>query len=88
MTEDLKMIALEMESSIINHRISLVSDLLPARARYAKVIVMYEESSVEDEAVPDILALARAAQAGFHRQDNVALQQDMLAMRGEWEREL
>ncbi|MDD4928537.1 MAG: hypothetical protein PHP85_04590 [Gallionella sp.] len=40
------MIALEMESSIINHRISLASDLLPARARRAKVIVMYEESSV------------------------------------------
>lgn len=41
------MIALEIESSIIEHRISLVSDLLPARAKHAKVIVMYEESSLE-----------------------------------------
>lgn len=81
------MIALEMESSIINHRISVASDLLPARARHAKVIVMYEESSVEDDAAPDILAVARAAQASFPKQDNLALQQDMLAMRSEWDRQ-
>jgi hypothetical protein len=82
------MIALEMEASIINHRVSIASDLLPASARHAKVIVMYEESSVEKEGTPDILALARAAQASFPKQDNRALQQDMLAMRGEWERKL
>lgn len=81
------MIALEMESSIINHRISLVSDLLPARARHAKVIVMYEESSVEEDAAPDILARARAAQANFPKQDNLALQQEMLVVRGEWDRQ-
>lgn len=48
---------------------------------------MYEESSVEDDAAPDILALARAAQASFPKQDNLALQQDMLTMRGEWDRQ-
>lgn len=82
------MIALEMEASIINHRVSVTSDLLPASARHAKVIVMYEESSVEQDAASDILALARAAQASFPKQDNLALQQDMLAMRSEWERKL
>lgn len=82
------MIAIEMESPIINHRINLVSDLLPASAKHAKVIVMYEESSVEEDATTDILALARAAQASFPKQDNRALQQDMLAMRNEWERKL
>lgn len=82
------MIALEMESSIIDHRISLASDLLPARARHAKVIVMYEESSVEEDTAPDILAVARAAQASFPKQDNFALQQDMLVMRNGWERTL
>lgn len=82
------MIALEMEASIINHRINVVSDLLPASARHAKVIVMYEESSVDKDAAPDILALARAAQASFPKQGNFELQQDVLAMRGEWERKL
>ncbi|MDO9101864.1 MAG: hypothetical protein Q7J20_08700 [Candidatus Nitrotoga sp.] len=82
------MIALEMETSIINHRISVVSDLLPANARHAKVIVMYEESSVGQDAAPDILALAREAQANFPRQDEQALQQDMQALRNEWDRKL
>lgn len=82
------MIALEMEASIINHRINVASDLLPASARHAKVIVMYEEASVDKDAAPDILALARAAQASFPKQDNLELQQDVLAMRGEWERKL
>jgi hypothetical protein len=82
------MIALEMESSIINHRINLSSDLLPARARHAKVIVMYEESSVEDEVATDILATARAAQASFPKQNNLDLQKAMLNLRSEWDREL
>lgn len=82
------MIALEMESSIIDHRISLVSDLLPARVKHAKVIVMYEESSVEEGAAPDILAVARAAQGSFPKQDNQVLQHDLMEMRSEWERNL
>ncbi|MDP1638947.1 MAG: hypothetical protein Q8L62_12960 [Candidatus Nitrotoga sp.] len=82
------MIALEMETSIINHRINVVSDLLPANAKHAKVIVMYEESSVGQDAAPDILALAREAQANFPRQDEQALQQDMLVLRNEWDRKL
>ncbi len=82
------MIALEMDAAIVNHRISVSSDLLPTSARYAKVIVMYEEASVDKDAEPDILALARAAQASFPKQNNLVLQQDILAMRGEWERKL
>ena len=80
------MIALEMKASIINHRINVASELLPASARHAKVIVMYEESSVDNDVAPDVLALARAAQASFPKQNNLELQQDVLTMRGEWER--
>lgn len=82
------MIALEMEASIVNHRINVVSDLLPASASHAKVIVMYEEASVAKNVGTDILLLARAAQASFPKQNDLVLQQDMLAMRGEWERKL
>ncbi|MEK7810531.1 MAG: hypothetical protein AAB278_01795 [Pseudomonadota bacterium] len=82
------MIALEMEASIVNHRINVVSDLLPASASHAKVIVMYEESSVGEDTSPDVLVLARAAQASFPKQNNLALQDDLRAMRGEWERKL
>jgi len=82
------MIALEMEASIINHRISVSSNLLPSSAKHAKVIVMYEESNVEKNITPDILALARAAQKSFPKQDNLTLQQDMLTMRSEWERKM
>ncbi|MDX8399782.1 MAG: hypothetical protein R8K20_05990 [Gallionellaceae bacterium] len=73
---------------LLNTVSAWLSELLPASAKNAKVIVMYEESSVEQDAALDILALARAAQASFPKQDDLALQQDMLAMRGEWEREL
>lgn len=82
------MIALEMQGSIVNHGVNVSSHLLPARARNAKVIVMYEESSVDKEEVSDILALARAAQASFPKQDVLILQQDFLKMRDEWERKL
>jgi hypothetical protein len=83
---ELNMIALEMESSIINHRVIVTSNLLPARAKHAKVIVMYEESIVDDAAGQDILTLARAAQASFPKQDNCVLQREMLAIRSEWDR--
>ncbi|MDD5057833.1 MAG: hypothetical protein PHQ60_08165 [Sideroxydans sp.] len=82
------MIALEMEASIINHRINVASDLLPASASHAKVIVMYEEANVATDAKPDILALARAAQASFPKLDNLELQREIQVMRGEWERKL
>ena len=82
------MIALEMETFIIDHRISVASDLLPASARHAKVIVMYEKPAVGEDAAPDILALVRAAQASFPKQDDLGLQLDLQAMRGEWERKL
>ena len=55
--------ALEMEAS---HCIGVASDLLPAGAKHAKVIVMHEESSVGQDAELDILSLARAAQASFN----------------------
>lgn len=82
------MIALEIEASIINHRINVASDLLPASAKHVKVIVMYEEANVDKDAAPDILTLARAAQASFPKQDNLKLQQEVASMRGEWERKL
>lgn len=49
---------------------------------------MYEESGVEKGAAPDILALARAAQASFPKQDSLVLQQEMQVMRNEWVRKL
>jgi len=82
------MIALEMQGSILNHSVFVSSHLLPASARNAKVIVMYEEANVDKAAVPDILALARNAQANFPKQNNVELQQDLRTMRDEWERKL
>jgi hypothetical protein len=49
---------------------------------------MYEEANVDKAAVPDILALARNAQANFPKQNNVKLQQNLRTMRDEWERKL
>lgn len=41
------MIAVEIEAPIIDHRLTIFSDLLPAQARLAKVIVMYNEEETE-----------------------------------------
>lgn len=37
------MIAVEIETPIIDHQINITSDLLPAQSRLAKVIVMFDE---------------------------------------------
>ena len=59
--------AVEIQTTIVDHRIDLRSELLPAYATQVKVIVLYEEASVSDEPL-DIVALARAARAAFPRQ--------------------
>jgi hypothetical protein len=50
--EELSMIALEIEAPIVNHRIDVSSDLLPANVAHAKVIVMYEEAAIQDQTAP------------------------------------
>lgn len=50
------MIAVEIEAPIVDHRISITSDRLPAQSRMAKVIVMFNE---DDSEVPAQGALAR-----------------------------
>lgn len=50
------MIAVEIEAPIVDHRISIVSDQLPAQSRMAKVIVMFNE---DDSVVPTQGVLAR-----------------------------
>ncbi|MGZ8217417.1 hypothetical protein [Methylomagnum sp.] len=40
------MIALEIEAPIINHRVEISSDQLPAYVARAKLIVMYEEKAI------------------------------------------
>jgi hypothetical protein len=40
------MITLEIEAPIINHRVEVSSDRLPANVARAKLIVMYEEDEV------------------------------------------
>lgn len=79
------MIAIEIETSIVDHRLNIRSDLLPASADRAKVIVMYEQARA-DTGPMDILALARAAQASFPRRATQALTQDLADLRGEWSR--
>jgi hypothetical protein len=77
--------AVEIEAPIVDHRIDVRSDLLPASAKRARVIVLYDEQHAEAEPV-DIVGLARAAQSSFPKVDAHALQQDMTAMREEWDR--
>ncbi|OHC66818.1 MAG: hypothetical protein A2040_13315 [Rhodocyclales bacterium GWA2_65_19] len=65
------MIAVEIEASIVNHRIDVSSDKLPAHVKQARIIVMYEASATDDLSA-DIVALARAARASFPKGDPVA----------------
>lgn len=65
------MIAFEIEAPIVNHRIDVSSDRLPAHVRRARIIVMYETSAM-DVPSPDIVALARAARASFPKRGPVA----------------
>lgn len=79
------MIAIEIEASIVDHRIDIRSDLLPASASRAKVIVMFEETQPAP-ASGDILALARVARASFPPQPAQALARDLTDLRDEWSR--
>ena len=65
------MIAVEIEAPIVNHRIVVSSDKLPAHVKQARIIVMYEPSATEVSS-PDIVALARAARASFPKGDPAA----------------
>ena len=80
------MVAIEIETAIVNHRIDIQSDLLPASAQHARVILMYAETRAAPASV-DILALARAAQAKFPKMVPEALADEVAALRGEWSRE-
>ena len=80
------MTTVEIEADIVDHRIDIRSEQLPAHAKRAKVIVVYEETAAEEGAA-DILALARAARAAFPRQPPDVLARDVAELREEWERE-
>jgi hypothetical protein len=41
------MIAVEIETPIVDHQINIFSDQLPAQSRRAKVIVMFDEAEPE-----------------------------------------
>lgn len=53
------MIAVEIEEPIVDYRISIVSDQLPAQSRMAKVIVMFNKDDSEAPA-QGVLAHLRA----------------------------
>ncbi|MBF0623393.1 MAG: hypothetical protein HQL82_01155 [Magnetococcales bacterium] len=77
------MYAVEIETSIIDHRLTAHSNRLPANAPHVKVIVLVEEGADDPEF--DILALAHAAQASFPKVDLATLRQEFTAMRDEWD---
>ena len=79
------MIAVEIETSIIDHRLDIRSDLLPASAARAKVIVMYEEA-LPDTGQTDVLALARAARSSFPQRAPLVMTQELADLRDEWSR--
>lgn len=41
------MIAVEIETSIVDHQISICSDQLPTQSRYTKAVVMFDETESE-----------------------------------------
>ena len=56
------MITVEIEAPIVDHRISIISDQLPAQSRMAKVIVMFNEDD-SDTSTHGALASRRAKPA-------------------------
>lgn len=56
------MIAVEIETPIVDHQINITSDLLPAQSRLAKVIVMFDEDDSKIS-TPSVLASLRAKPA-------------------------
>lgn len=78
------MIAVEIEASIVNHRIDFSSERLPPNIAQAKIIVMYEEPSGPSPR-PDIVALARTARASFPKRGSERSGDEFDAMRSEWD---
>jgi len=70
------MIAVEIEAPIINHRLNIFSDLLPAQSRLAKVIVMYSEEK-SDAPTQGILINLRSNPAQI-KGDGLAIKRDDL----------
>jgi hypothetical protein len=56
------MIAVEIETPIVDHQINITSDLLPAQSRLAKVIVMFDENDSKTS-TQGVLASLRAKPA-------------------------
>ncbi|HUW25391.1 MAG TPA: hypothetical protein VMW07_02575 [Gallionella sp.] len=59
------MIAVEIEAPIVDHRIDITSDQLPAQSRLAKVIVLFEKEDLEIPAAQGVLARLRANPASI-----------------------
>ena len=59
------MIAVEIEAPIVDHRIDITSDQLPAQSRLAKVIVLFEEDDSKIPATQGVLARLRANPASI-----------------------
>ena len=81
------MIAIEIKTAIVDHRLNIRSDMLPPSARRARVIALDEPTTL-DLPVDDVLIHARAAQASFPKRATDPLAADMLALRDEWDRAL
>ena len=56
------MIAVEIETPIVDHQINITSNLLPAQSRLAKVIVMFDEDDSK-ASTQGVLANLRAKPA-------------------------
>ncbi|MBF0309910.1 MAG: hypothetical protein HQL56_10310 [Magnetococcales bacterium] len=82
-TEETKtMYAVEIQTAIIDHRLDVHSDRLPANAANVRVIVLVEEGVGHAES--SILDLAHAARASFPQTDPLELRREFAAMRDEW----
>ncbi len=70
------MLAVEIEAPIVNHRLNIFSELLPAQSRLAKVIVMFSEEK-SDASTQGILKNLRANPAQI-KGDGLAIKRDDL----------
>ena len=60
------MIALEIDTSVIDHRLEVRSERLPANISHAKVIVLYEEANVRSATTSKTGGLADFLAHPFH----------------------
>jgi hypothetical protein len=82
------MIAVELETSVLNHKIEVTSDSLPERAAKARVIVLYEASgakTAQPQKMDDILENAFGCLS--HGKSQAALDAEIGSIRAEWLRE-